>query len=280
MAQDDRRLAWRFYSTANDEQAARKVVDRVEAEVGRPIDVESVERYWKDASMQVVDASTAIASTALAYAVLETLELVGRVAHRTGLQTPEEQDGEWWFEGLATKTHHLKEAGIEMLTWSIAKPRNLARQNDTIRRIRDEVPEFERAFQEYIADEPNDVETYEIVNHFARWVQARLGDDGPRDPAARRAFEVIDSILESDVLPDANNLASEFIETFWDDPQALDLMPERSRAGRQASRPRARHAGGTAHGVSSRRARAPRARSRTGRAVRDSAASQRRERRR
>lgn len=46
----------------------------------------------------------------------------------------------------------------------------------------------------------------------------------------RRAFVAIDGVLGSDVLPDASNLASEFIETFWDDPQALDLMPERSRA--------------------------------------------------
>jgi hypothetical protein len=230
MAHGDRRLAWRLYITAKDERSARKVVDRVETEVGRSIEVESVERYWKDPAMQVVDASTALRSSVLAHAVLETLELVGRVAHRSDVQTPEEQDGEWWFEGLATKTHHLNVAGIEMLTWSIAKPRNLARNNATIRRIRDEVPEFEPAFQEYIDGEPNDVETYEIVNHFARWVQARLADTGPGDPAVRRAFDVIDSILGSDVLPDANNLASEFIDTFWDDPLALDLMPERSRA--------------------------------------------------
>jgi hypothetical protein len=59
----------------------------------------------------------------------------------------------------------------------------------------------------------NDVETYEVVDHFARWVQARLADAGPRDPAVRRAFDVIDAILGRDVLPDANNLATAFIET-------------------------------------------------------------------
>jgi hypothetical protein len=34
MAQDDRRLEWRFYLTANDERAARKIGNRVEAELG------------------------------------------------------------------------------------------------------------------------------------------------------------------------------------------------------------------------------------------------------
>jgi hypothetical protein len=116
---DGNRVTWRVHVVAKDEAKARRVAARAHERLGRELHVEHVERYWKLPEQQVIDAWTPLTTTAFAEAVVETLQLAGRLAHRSSAGTPwAEPDGRWSFDGIGTD---FTVAGIAFLTWTLER---------------------------------------------------------------------------------------------------------------------------------------------------------------
>jgi hypothetical protein len=97
-----------------------------------------------------------------------------------------------------------------------------------MRWVRDSVPEFEDAFQDELRQEDGELGVFQAMSRLAEWVEDRLEKDG-HDEAAQRAFDIVERLITDRDIQLGDDLAAEFIEATWDNPQARALMGPRTR---------------------------------------------------
>lgn len=97
-----------------------------------------------------------------------------------------------------------------------------------VAKVRENVPEFEPAFQEELRAEDGEMGPFQAMSLLAEWTRERLSK-APDDGAARRAFDTIEQLITDERLQLGDALAAEFIEGIWDHPGADALMGPRTR---------------------------------------------------
>ena len=96
-----------------------------------------------------------------------------------------------------------------------------------VRTARSELPEFDAALQDELRDEGDDLGAFQAFSLLADWVRKRL-EISPQDEFAKRAFDVVEQIINDDRFPLGDPLAAEFIEGIWEHPDARALMGPRT----------------------------------------------------
>jgi hypothetical protein len=94
--------------------------------------------------------------------------------------------------------------------------------------VRENVPEFEPAFQDELLAEDGELGAFQAMSLLADWTRDRLADS-PEDAAARRVFDTVEQLITDERYPLGDALAAEFIEGIWDHPAAEALMGPRTR---------------------------------------------------
>ncbi len=103
-----------------------------------------------------------------------------------------------------------------------------ALMSSEVSKVRENVPEFEPAFQEEVRAENGAVGAFQAMSLLARWTRERLSNS-PDDGAAHRAFDAVEQLITDERHKLGDALAAEFIEGIWDHPGAEALMGPRTR---------------------------------------------------
>jgi hypothetical protein len=97
-----------------------------------------------------------------------------------------------------------------------------------VTKVRENVPEFESAFQEELRAEDGEMGPFQAMSLLAEWTRERLRN-APDDEPARRAFDAVEQLITDEQLHMGDALAAEFIEGIWDHPDADELMGPKTR---------------------------------------------------
>src|SRR5947209_8141891 len=89
-------IHWLLFLKATTREKAQRLLDAFARAIAQDIAEVECEPYWKDKSLFRVTCSCSIHSTEPAAAVLETLQVSGRVARRWAVGAPQFYEGDRW----------------------------------------------------------------------------------------------------------------------------------------------------------------------------------------
>jgi hypothetical protein len=108
-------IQWRLHLRTKTREKVMEHLQRWEARVGEPITLVSLQRYWKDAGMFVVDFTTQIGYQP-AEAIFRTMLAASRIQPHWQTTGPSEyEDGRWEFSGMGVD----KARGYELITFEV-----------------------------------------------------------------------------------------------------------------------------------------------------------------
>jgi len=110
--------------------------------------------------------------------------------------------------------------------------------------VRDQVPEFEPAFQEELRLEEGEMDPFQAMSLLARWVVGQLGASNEIPASVRRAFAAVERVYADHAFRLGGDLGVEFLEAICQHRTgrvaALDHMGQRVRGGCGTSAPSSR----------------------------------------
>lgn len=110
---------WTLHVAARTAESCRRVTGRVAEAIGVEIELDSLERYWKDPSDHVAVFTTELDSADPATAVLQTLSLAGLLRTDWTLTTPQiEGDGSWSLDLVASADASGEGFAVPGITWA------------------------------------------------------------------------------------------------------------------------------------------------------------------
>lgn len=106
-------IQWRLHIRTKTREKVMEHLQRWEARIGEPVTLVSLERYWKDAGMFVVDFTTPLKCEDPAEAIFRTMLAAARIHPHWQTTGPAEYEGgRWEFSGMSVD----KPRGYELIT--------------------------------------------------------------------------------------------------------------------------------------------------------------------